>query len=307
MRDAAVALALLVALLAGTWLAAFFDEACSMLTSGRTRRLSPITPLRAAAGHLISQSISTEKPDALNWRIAPVLYFALAALGISIIPLARGVVVADAEAGIVLWGACEALTVIVVFLHGWSANAPFPLLGGYRYVSIGLPVILLSMFVLIATALPAESLSVTAIVEAQRPVWNVLRQPIGLPLFLLLGLSLTIRGPFDYADSGDLAGGTAAEISGVQRAGWQLARLAMLVSVSAMASAAFLGGYLGPLLPGPVWMILKTTTVLAVLTAAGNLLARVPASRMLTLLWVVLLPLAFLDLVVAGVEVLAWT
>ena len=83
----------------------------------------------------------------------------LAAVGLSVVPFSPGVVVTDISTGIVLWGACEALTVIVVFLHGWSANAPMALMGGYRYAGIGLPVLLLSMFVLIAAALPAESLA----------------------------------------------------------------------------------------------------------------------------------------------------
>ena len=69
--------------------------------------------------------------------------------------------------GIVIWGSCEALIIVAVFLHGWSPNAPFPLIGAYRYVAIALPVMLPSMFVLIAAALPAQSLSVIAIVDSQ--------------------------------------------------------------------------------------------------------------------------------------------
>src|SRR3546814_21044404 len=101
----------------------------------------------------------------------------------------------------------------------------------------------------------------------------------------LLGLSLTLRGPFDYADSDDLAGGTSAEDSGPAQAAWQTARLAMLVSVSAMTSAIFLGGHHGPWLPGPLWMLLKLAAVLAILVAATHLLARLPPAPMLTLLW----------------------
>src|SRR3546814_9446432 len=88
-------------------------------------------------------------------------------------------------------------TCALPILHGWSANAPLPQIGAYRYVAIGLPAMLISMFVLIAAALPAESLAVSAIVESQASVWNVVRQPPGLLLFLMLGLSLTLRGPFD--------------------------------------------------------------------------------------------------------------
>lgn len=300
-----IALVFLVLLVVfGAYAAAVLDRAMALALGGRAPGGVLAGPLRTAGRWLLQQRITTERPDALNWWYAPAAYLTLAAIGLTVVPLAPGIVATDISSGVVLWGTCEALTVVAVFLHGWSANAPFPLIGAYRYVAIGLPVMLVSMFVMIAAALPAESLAVTDIVESQREVWNVIRQPLGLPLFLLLGLSLTIRGPFDYADAPDLSGGTAAEVSGSARAAWQVARLAMLVSVSAMASAVFLGGYLGPVLPGPVWVVVKTLAVLAVLIAAGRLLALMPPSRMLTVLWIVLMPIAFVDLVMAGIEAL---
>lgn len=304
MSQSVAIVSLIVFLLAGAWLAAAFDGISLALIAGRPIRDITGAPLRRAAALLTQQTSVTEHPDLLNWRLAPVLYFLLAALGMSVIPFGPGIVAADFDASIVLWGACEALTVVVVFLHGWSANSLFPLIGGYRYVAIGLPVMLLSMFVLIAAAIPAESLSVSAIVESQSSIWNVVRQPLGLPLFLMLGLSLTLRGPFNYADSEDLVGGTAAEVSGSQRVMWELARLAMLVSVAAMASAIFLGGHLGPFLPGSLWLMIKTIALLAILVVAGHFFARVPPSHMMTMLWTVLLPLSFLDLVIAGLEAL---
>ena len=257
-----------------------------------------------AAGGAARQPLATEHPDPLLAALAPPLYLALAVGGALLAPFGPDGGPVASEVGIVLWGAVESLTVVAVFLQGWSANAPLPLLGAYRYLATGLPAMLLSMFVLIAAALPAQSLSFAAIVESQRPLWNVLRQPLGLPLFLLLGLSLGLRGPLNYADSSDLAGGTLAEASGMHRLLWQAARLAMLAAFALVASTVFLGGYLGPWLPGPAWLLLKALAVLLVLVAAGRLLARPPPSRALTLLWIVLLPLSFADLVVAGLEAL---
>jgi NADH-quinone oxidoreductase subunit H len=306
MSTAIAIVGVLALLLSGMWVAAALDRALAAWISGG--RVAP-----AAIGsdaiwlmQLAMQSVRTERPDAVNAALAPVLYVALAAVGLSVVPLAPGVVATEIETGIVLWGACEALTVVAVFLHGWSANAPLPLIGAYRYVAIALPAMLLSMFVLIAAALPAESLSVAEIVHAQAGLWNVVLQPAGLVLFLLLGLALTLRGPFDYADPVDLAGGTSAESSGPARAAWQAGRLAMSVSVAAMASAAFLGGYHGPILPGPLWLVLKTALVIAALVALGRFVARAPAPRMLTLVWTVLLPVAFVDLAIVGGVLLIW-
>jgi NADH-quinone oxidoreductase subunit H len=263
------------------------------------------SPLGEAARLIAQQATRTERPDGVNWLIAPIGYLMVATAGLSVVPFAPGVAVANLDAGIVLWGSCEALTIVLVFLHGWSANSLLPLIGGYRYVAVALPAMLISMFVLIGAALPARSLSVAAMVAAQEPIWNVVRQPLGLPLFLLLGLTIGLRGPFDYADGADLATGTSAEVSGRARLGWRVARLAMTTAFAAMAATAFLGGYLGPWRPGPVWLIIKTALVLVLMVILGRNLARMPAPWMLSLIWTLLLPLSFLDLVIAGVVALS--
>ncbi|WP_417809673.1 NADH-quinone oxidoreductase subunit H [Thioclava sp.] len=296
--------ALIAALTAGILIAAILDEGCRAWVAGRGR-VSPLAPLRVAAAHLLRQRLSTEAPDRMTWFLAIAGYLALAATGLALVPIGPNTALLGLNSGVVLWGACEALVVVVVFLHGWSPNAPLALIGAYRYVAIGLPIMLLSMFVLIAAALPARSLDLREIVTSQAGLWNVIRQPLGLPLFLFLGLSLTLRGPFDYADSSDLAGGTSSEDSGANRAGWQIARLAMLTGFSAVAASAFLGGYLGPVLPGLIWLILKTLVVMVVIIALTHLLARMPAARMLTLIWTVLLPLSFAHLLWAGLEALS--
>lgn len=305
MKAAAPAAALLL-MLGGAWLAAVFDRVAVAVVAGTPIGSPWLASLQSAAATLSRRSSRTEHPDGFNWALAPALYLALAFVGVALVPFSADGATVDLPAGIVLWGAVESLTVVAVFLHGWSANALFPLLGAYRYVAISLPVMLVSMFVLIAAALPAQSLALGTIVQSQADVWNLVRQPLGLPLFLLLGLSLTLRGPFNYADSADLAGGTDAERSGPPRALWQWARLSMAVSFSAIAASLFLGGSLGPAWGtvelGPLWLTAKTVVVLALLVAASHLLARMPPSRMLTLLWTVLLPLSFVGLVVAGIE-----
>ncbi|MCK5932151.1 MAG: NADH-quinone oxidoreductase subunit H [Fulvimarina manganoxydans] len=299
------ALLLLLFLSVGFAGAALADGMLPALISGQARP-SWRRPIAEAARLLQTQPIRTEAPDALLWFLAPALYLALAIIGLAVIPFGPGLVTIPSEVGIVVWGSCEALTIVAVFMFGWSANAPLPLIGAYRYVAIALPAMLISMFVLIGAALPAESLGFTEIVEAQRTVWNVVRQPAGLILFLMLGLAISLRGPFDYADPADLAGGTTSDVSGPALLAWKIARLTMLLSVSAVTATAFLGGYLGPLLPGFVWLLLKTALVLVILAAAGNLLARMPPARMMGVIWTMLLPLSFLMLLAVGLELLLW-
>lgn len=258
-------------------------------------------PLRSARTLARQQVVRTERPDMLLWVLAPAAYAGLAAAGLSVVPLSSGVVVADVRTGIVVFGAAEALAIVAIFVHGWSPNSPLALIAGYRFVAVALSYELLSMFVLIAAAIPAESLSIGAIVESQDGLWNVVRQPLGLPLFLVVALGVTFSGPLDLVDSSDLAGGGSIEDSGLQRLAWTFGRRAMLVVFSAAAAAVFLGGWQGPGLPGAAWMAIKTSVVLGALVWIATRTARVSPERFVRLAWSVLLPLSFLDLVIAGV------
>lgn len=263
-----------------------------------------LSPLTRGAWLLTQHANATEAPDRPAWRLAPALYLALAAAGLALVPWSPTLVATDLATSVVLWGSLEALATVVIFLHGWSANAPLALIGGYRYVALGLSYILISMFVLIGVTLPAESLQITQVVASQASLWNAVSQPLGLPLFLIVGLGMTFWGPLDLADSRDLAGGTASEVSGPPRLVWDIARAAMLVAFSGVAASAFLGGWLGPWLPGPLWMVVKMLAVLVVLLWLGRVVPRVAPERCVTLMWVVLLPLAFVDLVWAGIVTL---
>ncbi len=259
-----------------------------------------LQPARSAAVLMAQPATATERPDRAMAALSPALYAALAAVAVTVVPWSRSFSIADVETGIVLWGTAEALVIVAMFLHGWSSNSHQPLLAAYRFVAAGVSYLLLSMFVLIAAAIPAESLQLSRIVESQAGLWNVVRQPLGLPLFVVVALGSATWGPLDLADGSDVSGGTAAEASGIPGLVWMWARAAMLAAFAAMSAAVFLGGWHGPVLPGPAWMAVKTVAMITVLSAAGHLLARVPAERFVTWAWVVLLPLGFADLAIAG-------
>ena len=294
----------LFALAVGVYCTSAIDSALAIKLSGVSGPNALKAPVYRSASLWLAPASQTEAPDTQAWRLSPVLYLVLAAMGLALVPWSASFIPVDLTTGVVLWGALEPLATVLIFLHGWAPNAHASLLGGYRYVSLGLSYILVSMFVLIGVALPAESLQFSAIVEAQGELWNVIRQPLGLPLFLIVGMGISFWGPLNFADSPDLAAGTSAEVSGRSRLLWEIGRAAMLVAFSAIAATAFLGGWMGPVLPGPVWLILKTLVVLAMVLALGRLLPRPSPDRFLTWAWVALLPLSFLNLAWAGVEAL---
>jgi NADH-quinone oxidoreductase subunit H len=292
-------------LIVGAYTAAVASRAVEALAARRSPAGALLQPLRSAALLLRREPNTTERPDAVLWAVAPAAYAALAAAALAVVPLAEGVAIADVRTGIVLFGAAEALVMVAVFLHGWAPNSHLALLGGYRFVALALSYELLSMFVLIAAALPAESLRVSAIVESQAGLWNVVRQPLGLPLWLIVTLGVTFLGPVNVADGADLASGTSVESSGRQRLAWEAARGGMLTVFSLMGAAVFLGGWHGPLLPGWAWIVVKGLVVMLLVLWLRHHVGRVPTERAVGLLWKVGLPLAFLGLLQAGIVALA--
>lgn len=296
----------LAALAGWIYAVAALDGAIGGAIAGRPVRAGAVLarPLRTAALLAAQPPSVTERPDAGAWTLATALLAAAAATALAIVPFGAVPPHAGVASGIVYFGAAMALVMVAVFLHGWSANSALPLVGAYRFVAEALSYEMPLALVLIAAALPAESLAVGDIVRAQAPLWNVVRQPLGLPLYLIAGLGLAFRGPLDLPDADDLAGGTRAELSGIPLLLWRAARAAVLVAVAAMGAAAFLGGWLGPVLPGWLWMTVKTLLLVVVLLTAGHRLARVRLEWFVRIAWGVLIPVALVDVFAAGIVVL---
>ena len=293
--------------LVGVYSVAALDRAAALLVAGGPMSWSRVLagPARSAALLALQERRNTEHPDAQGWALAPALLAGLGAAMLTVVPLTpTASVAADTEAGFVVFAAAVGLVMVAVYLHGWSPNSLFPLIGGYRFVAQALSFQIPLLLALLATALPAQSLAVGDIVRAQEQVWNVVRQPAGLPLYLVVAVGVSFWGPLNTSDAPDLIGGTAAEVSGGARLVWEGARAAVLLGVAAMGAASWLGGYWGPLLAGWAWMVAKTLVVLIVLIASRHLLARVPIERFVAFAWVVLIPAGLANVFVSGIFLL---
>ena len=286
----------------GVYAVAVIDGIAGRLVAGARRRGVGVVldPPRTVVLLLMQRRHRTERADAQGWALAPALLGGLAATGLAVVPVARGTAVADPGTGFVVFATAIAFVMIAVFLHGWSPNSLFPLIGAYRYGAQALSLQIPFLLAMLATALPAESLAVMDIVEAQSNLWNVVRQPLGLPIYLIVGVGVSFWGPLNLPDGADLVGGTSAEDAGTDRLAWEVARAAMLFAIASMGAAVFLGGWWGPLLPGPVWMALKTLCLLVVMVASRHLVARVRIEPFVIVCWTVFIPLALVNIFLSG-------
>lgn len=302
LSPALAAIVMIGVVVASAYVVPVLDRLAETLVARRPLRWARVLvgPLATAALLLTQSRTTTERPDVQAWALAPALLAGLAALGLAVIPVGPNASVADPAAGFVLYSAAVAYVMVSVYLHGWSANSTMPLIGGYRFIAQAFAYQIPFLLVLLAPALPAESLAIGDIVEAQESLWNVVRQPLGLPIFLVVSAAATFSLPLDFPDAADLGGGTSVEASGPHRLVWRGARAALLVMVAAMGASAFLGGWHGPLLPGWLWVAVKTLVLLALLIGSSHAFARLRIERFVVFAWVVLLPLSLVNLFFAG-------
>ena len=292
-----------VFLVAGVYLVAVLERLAVLRVAGAPggRRGAALAgPAADAALMLLQRPSATERPDRAAWVLAPALLAGLAAAMLAPVPFGQGFAAADSPHGILLFGAAAALVIVPVFLQGWSPNSIFPLIGAYRMLSQGLSYMIPLALALIAAVLPAESLSIGDIVADQGRLWNVIRMPLGLPVFLAAAAGLAFYGPLALPSSPELAGGIELEAAGVDAVSWRAGQRAVLVAASAMAASVFLGGWQGPVLPGAVWLAVKTAALLVLYVVVRQFVPRLRPEQFVAFGWVVLLPLSLVNIFVTG-------
>jgi NADH-quinone oxidoreductase subunit H len=283
--------------------AAAWDAGLAARAEGGSVRGATTSPLRSVAGLLVQQRRRTLAADTLLWRGAGIVLLVAAVLASLVVPLGRWVV-GDLSVGVVWFNAMEIVAWAAVWLAGWGGNSAFGLIGGYRFVAQGLAYELPHMFVLTTAAIGAGSLRVGDIVAAQQNLWFVVWMPVAFVVYLVSVLAMAFFRPFDQSVGGDLAGGAAAELSGVDRLVFLAGRWLLLVSGAAMAVPLFLGGGSGPVLPDWLWSLVKTAAVLAALVWVGRRLPTIRMERFTEVAWMVLVPATLLQALFVSIVVI---
>jgi NADH-quinone oxidoreductase subunit H len=160
---------------------------------------------------------------------------------------------------------------------------------------------------LMGVVMIAGTLNLASIVDAQAAYWYIFLQPLGFILYVISGVAETNRAPFDLPEAEtELVAGYHTEYSGMKFALFFMAEYINMITVSAIATTMFLGGYHGPfnLLDGPWWFLLKLLLLLFLYVWLRATLPRLRYDRLMNFGWKVLLPLGLANIVLTAVGIL---
>jgi len=240
--------------------------------------------------------------------LAPAIIVATALLSFAVVPFSPGFVVADLDIGILFLLAMSSLGVYSVVLAGWASNNKYSLLGGIRAAAQMLSYEVFMGLSLLGVVMLAGSFRISHIVEAQRGLWFVVPQFLGFVLFLIAAVAETRRLPFDLAEAeSELIAGFHSEYSGMKFGMFFVGEYLGVILISATIALLFFGGWLGPVLPGPVWFAAKTLFFICLFILFRAALPRPRFDQLMSWGWKVMLPLALLNLLATGAVVLART
>jgi NADH-quinone oxidoreductase subunit H len=286
-----------------------------------------LQPLADVVKLMFKEELRPKAADAFLFALAPIISATCAFAAFAVVPFGAETTlfglldepmplqVADVNVAILVILAVSSMSVYGIVLAGWSSNSKYSLLGGLRASAQMISYELSLGLALGSILLVGNSLSLTEIVERQSgawfgiiPRWFVFVQPIAFAIYMLSGIAETNRAPFDFPEAEqELVAGYHTEYSSMSFAMFFLAEYINMVTVAAVATNLFLGGWHGPFLPeslGWMWFLLKVSAILFFYVWMRWTLPRYRYDQLMDFGWKVLLPLAVVNLLATAAGVL---
>ncbi len=237
----------------------------------------------------------------------PEVSFPVPGLGTVTTPLYA----ADVNVAILLVLAITTIGIYGVILAGWASNSKYALLGGLRSAAQLISYEVPMGFAVVSVVLMANTLSLRGIIEAQKEahVWFIFPGLVAFFIYFVSGVAETNRIPFDLPEAeSELVAGFHTEYSGMKWSFFFMAEYANMVTISAIATTLFFGGWLPPfpnvrwlsflgLLPPAFWFLGKVFFFLMVYIWLRATFPRYRFDQLMALGWKTLIPLSIGNLV----------
>ncbi|MGN5240451.1 MULTISPECIES: NADH-quinone oxidoreductase subunit NuoH [unclassified Rhodococcus (in: high G+C Gram-positive bacteria)] len=270
----------------------------------------------------LKEGITPTGVDKPIYLLAPVIATAPAFMAFAVIPFGPSVSVfghltplqlTDLPVAVLYILAVTSIGVYGIVLAGWASGSTYPLLGGLRSTAQVISYEIAMGLTFAAVFLLSGTMSTSGIVAAQDGLWYIV---LLIPSFLIYSVSMvgeTNRAPFDLPEAeGELVGGFHTEYSSLRFAMFMLAEYVNMITVSALATTMFLGGWHAPWPFNmgawansgwwPVlWFVLKVWGVLFVFVWLRSTLPRLRYDQFMALGWKLLIPVAVIWVMVVAV------
>ncbi len=271
-------------------------------------------PIADGLKALIKEDMIPQAADKVVHFLAPLAMLVPITLTFAVLPCGRNMTALELDAGLLYFFAVGAGAELAVFMAGWSSRNKYSVLGAMRaiaqMISYEVPLILST----VAVVMIVGSLSPVKIVEAQAgytwwlPHWFVFT-PWGLVscvVFLIAATAESNRSPFDMPEGeSEIVAGYFLEYSGFKFAIFFMAEYFGMFAAGGMAATLFFGGYAAPLpwlawIPTWVWFFAKAMVWIFILIWVRGTVPRLRMDQLMNFAWKFMLPMALVNLVVAG-------
>ena len=276
---------------------------------------------------MFKEELRPRAADPLLFALAPIISATAAFAAFAVVPFGASTTffgllkeplrlqVSDVNVAVLVIFAIASMGVYGIVLAGWSSNSKYSLLGGLRSSAQMISYELSYGMALAGVLLVGNSMSLTEIVNGQSgvwfgfiPRWFLFMQPLGFFIFMTAGIAETNRAPFDFPEAEqELVAGYHTEYSSMSFAMFFLAEYINMVTVSAVATDLYLGGWHGPFLPvslGWIWFLIKVGALLFFYVWMRWTLPRYRYDQLMAFGWKILLPLSVVNLLVTAAGVL---
>src|SRR6478752_3746116 len=304
--------------------AAFMQQRVGPLRVGPKGLLQPVADIVKL---FFKEELRPKASDALLFSAAPVISVAAAYLAFAPIPFGAPttffglldtplpLMVSDVNVAVLVIFAVASMGVYGIVLAGWASNSKYSLLGGLRSSAQMISYELSYGLALASVIMLAGSMSLREVVINQSgywwhviPRWYVFLQPFGFLIYMTAGVAETNRAPFDFPEAEqELVAGYHTEYSSMSFAMFFMAEYINMVTVSAVATDLYLGGWHGPFLPeslGWIWFLLKVSALLFFYVWMRWTLPRYRYDQLMKFGWKVMLPASVLNLIATAAGVL---
>jgi len=262
------------------------------------------------------EGITPTLADRPVYLIAPVIAMLPAFLAFAVIPFGTSVTlfgrevpfqIADLSIGILWVFAMTSLMIYAIVLAGWSSGSNYPLLGSVRSSAQMISYEVGMSLAIVATVMYSDALRMSDIVASQDKVWNIVPQFPAFAIYLIAGLAETNRPPFDLPEAeSELVAGYHTEYSGIKFAMFYLGEYLNTVTVAAVATTLWLGGWRGPapdVLPWLwplLWFLLKVLVIVYLYIWIRATLPRIRYDRLMAFGWKLLIPFGLAWVLLTG-------